>query len=231
MATTHSNKENEKEVSIEPVVLNSVKIRYIDKTIEVPNYVPVDIERPNYIDLDFDVPNLVPYDVKVPVPKEIPYDVKVPVPKEVPYDLPVVEMEKVKAVASDVVSVLNEAKNALGKVKHHKITEKEVVVDVPVPKEVPYDLPIVSMEKVNQIASEAVSTLNKAMDMLEGVNAMVKALEAVAGEVDDTLTDIKTKIEGIKNYKIIEEKHTVKVPEYVKQKVRILGKVVSIGDM
>ena len=121
------------------------------------------------------------------------------------------------------------------------IVNKEIVVEVPIPVEkpydkpvpieVPYDVPVVSMEKVNQIASEAVSAIDAAKDMLKEVDAMIGIFRNATSEVNDIMKDLKAKLDGIKNYEIVEEKYKVSVPEYVKQKVKILGKVVSIGGM
>lgn len=121
------------------------------------------------------------------------------------------------------------------------IVNKEIVVEVPIPVEkpydkpvpieVPYDVPVVSMEKVNQIASEAVSVIDAAKDMLKEVDAMIGIFRNATSEVNDIMKDLKAKLDGIKNYEIVEEKYKVFVPEYVKQKVKILGKVVSIGGV
>ena len=223
--------ENEKEVSIEPVVLTSVKIRYVDKTIEVPNFISVNVEVPNFIKKDTTeyIRHVEP--TFFYIKEERPYPVDVPVPKEVPYDLPVVSMEKVNEIASDVISVITEAKILLGGLKTYKVKEEEYIVAVPVPKEVPYDLPVVSMERVNQVAAEALSTLGEAKTMLKEINGIVAAYSGITNEINATMKEIKARLAEVKNYEIVTEKYTVKVPELIKEKITVVGKIIARESM
>lgn len=207
------NKDDVKEVSIEPVVLTNVKIRTIEKTVIDPKLVPVDIEVPKYIPKDtweyirqekptiFYVKEEKPYTIDIPVPVEVPYDVSVPVLKEEPF---VVKVPVLK--------------------------EKPYTVDVPIPNEVPYDLPVVSMEKVNQIASEAVSTLKTAKSLLEDVTTMAGVLSRATVEFNNTITNLKSKIDEVKNYKIVEEDLVVKVPKLQYETKHVIGKIIARGE-
>ncbi len=99
--------------------------------------------------------------------------------------------------------------------------EEPYVVKVPVPNEVPYDIPVVSMTKVNDLASQAVSTLDKAKDMLKEINAAIMLLS-------DTIANVKETIpEEIKLPKIKYEEITVKDVKIIPETVRVIGKIVA----
>ena len=230
MNTEHHDGENEKVVSIEPVVLTNVKIRTVVKTVKDVRLIPTDVEVPNYIKKDFIEPVLVPTEYPIPVPKEEFYNVQVPVPKEIPYDLPVVSMDKVNEIASEAVAILGEARVALDKIRNYKIIEEERPTIKYIKNEVLCDIPVVAMDKVNQMATVVAGTLNLAKDMLGEVSAMIGAFRAATAEVDDAVKEVKAKLAEVKDYEIVKVPYEVSVPNYIKEDIRITGKVVSVGQ-
>lgn len=198
----HDNKSQGIITSVEPDTLIKVHVVEIRKTVEVPIFKDVEVEKPIFVEVE--------KEFERPVIKDKEYERPTIIDKE--YERPVIVNKEI--VVEVPIPV-----------------EKPYDIPVPIPIEVPYDVPVVSMEKVNQIASEVVSAIDAAKDMLKEVDAMIGIFRNATSEVNDIMKDLKAKLDGIKNYEIVEEKYKVSVPEYVKQKVKILGKVISIGGM
>ena len=208
MATTHDNKSNEKEVSIEPVVLTSVRIRYVDKTIEVPNFIPVSIEKPIFTEKEYERPIITNREYERPVIKEVEYEKPVFKIKETEYEKPViVETEYEKPIVKEKVY------------EKPVITEKEIVVLIP--KEVAYDLPIVSMEEVTRVASEAIAALDKAKATLAEVNGLVERFATIVKSAKDKLPS------EIRVPKIIYEDVIVKNVKIVEETKYVIGKIIA----
>jgi len=208
MATTHDNKSNEIEVSIEPAVLTSVKIRYVDKTIEVPSFIPVSIEKPIFTDKEYERPIITDKEYEKPVIKEKVYEKPVVVIKETEYEKPVI-VEKVyeKPVIKEKVY------------EKPVITEKEITVLIP--KEVSYDLPIVSMEKLTKVSEDAVAMLDKAKATLAEVNDLVEKFKAVVKDAKDKLPA------EIRVPKIVHEEVIVKDVKIVEETKYVIGKIIA----
>ena len=210
------SQDNEKEIAIEPIILNSVKIRYVDKTIEVPKFVSVDIDKPIFIEKEYEKPVIVEKEYERPVLLDRKYER--PFVIDVKYEKPVIiEKEYERPV------LIN--KNY----ERPVFTDKNF--DIPIINKIPYDLPVVSMEKVDTIASKAVDTLNRAQLMLDEIGSTITVFKNVTNEINITMKDIKSKLDAVKNYEIIEEKYIVKVPELIKEKITVIGKIISRENM
>jgi len=210
------SQDNEKEIAIEPIILNSVKIRYVDKTIEVPKFVSVDIDKPIFIEKEYEKPVIVEKEYERPVLLDRKYER--PFVIDVKYEKPVIiEKEYERPV------LIN--KNY----ERPVFTDKKF--DIPIINKIPYDLPVVSMEKVDTIASKAVDTLNRAQLMLDEIGSTITVFKNVTNEINITMKDIKSKLDAVKNYEIIEEKYIVKVPELIKEKITVIGKIISRENM
>jgi len=216
MATTHDKKSIGEEVTIEPVVLNSVVIKKTIKNIEVPNFVKVDVDIPVFHEkptTEF-IRNEKPTTEFIRTTK--------PTVEFIRQEMPTTEF--VKSI-QQTVEFVPEQKPTVEYVR------EEVPTTFYVKKEVPYDVPVVSMEEVNKIAEKAVETLGTAKAMLDDVNSIIWSFKQATDGINKAVDDLKAKLAGVENYKIDTKTITIEVPEYVKQKVKILGKVVSIGDM
>ena len=208
MATHHDDKpkSEDKVISIDPVVLTTVKIKTIEKKIISPKLIPVDVEKPVFVEKEYERP--------VPIDKE--YERPICVDKQ--YERPIIEeVDCEKPIIKEVVC----EKPILIEKEYEKpvIIEKEY--PIPVPKEVPYDLPIMSMEKVQAVADEAMKTLAEAKKMGEDINE-------IAIKLDGLIDKIKERIpEEIKMPKITYEPVTVKDVKVVEEVVYVIGKIVA----
>ena len=157
------------------------------------------IEVPNFIPVDVEVPTFIDKEYERPVPVDTPYER--PVITDVQYERPVVT-------------------NTPYNVNVPVPVEKPYDVKVPVPKEVPYDLPVVNMTQLNEMALEVKATMKEAQVLLKDLSSAVSVFK-------DTITEVNRAIpEMIKIPKVIEEKFIVRVPELIKETVRVIGKIV-----
>ena len=99
------------------------------------------------------------------------------------------------------------------------IIEKEY--SSPVPKKIPYDVPIVAMEELQEITKETMGTLAKAKKMVENINE-------TAMELDKLIDKIKDRVpKDIKIPNIEYEKIVVKDVKIIPETVRVIGKIIA----
>ena len=193
-------------VSIEPVILTSVRIKRIEKIIEEPRFIPVNIEKPVFFDREYERPVVIEKEYERPVCIDKTYEK--PIVRTAEYEKPIIiDKEYERPVVFEK--------------KYEKPVMVEKEYTIPIPKEVPYNVPIVSMEKVKTIADEAIKTLAKAEKMIGDINK-------TAIELNGLIDKIKARIpEEIKLPRIKYEEITVKDVKIVPETVRVIGKIIA----
>jgi hypothetical protein len=169
---------------------------FVKTEVEKPVFVDKKYERPVITDKEYERPVLVSKEYERPVISDVAYERPVITDKD--YEKPILVEKKYEKPV---------------------IIEKEY--PIPVAKEVPYDLPIISMEKIDAIAKSAVSTLEKANDMLKDIKSLEGVLRASIDEMKDSIP------KEIVMPKIIYEEYTVKDIKVVEETLHVIGKVVA----
>jgi len=216
MAKTHKDGDAGEETIVEPLILHSVIVHKTTKNVEVPRYIPIDVDLPVFHEKST---------------TEFIRQEK-PTTEFVRTEKPTTEFIRQEKLTTEFIASKEKTVQYEVEVKP---TTKYIVDEQPttmyVKNEVAYDIPVIVMDKINAMADKAVSTLQQAETMLESVNSVMWSFKQAAEGLSKTIDELKTKADGLKNHVIEEVPIRVEVPVYEKQKVKILGKVVSIGEM
>jgi hypothetical protein len=157
-----------------------------------------EIEVPVFTDVEVERPVYVDKDFERPVIVDKEYERPVIIDKE--YERPVI-VSKEFLVSTPI--------------------EVEVEYDKYVPKEVSYDIPVVSMEAVAKIAAEVVDTISMARSMLKEINSSIELLNSA---IDIAKASIPKKIIMPE---IITEEVFVKDVKIIEDTIHVIGKVVA----